>query len=52
MPSLDFLHRHRDYSSLLRIVAVQMAIDPVLVAKYYGSLQRLGLALELKGGTS
>jgi predicted nucleotidyltransferase component of viral defense system len=58
MPSLDLLHRRPNFSSLLRIVAVQMAIDPVLVEKDYWimhclyGLQRLGLAFELKGGTS
>ncbi len=51
MPA-DFLHRHRDFASLLRIVADQMKVQPVLVEKdnwimhcLYG-LQQLEMAFE------
>lgn len=54
----DFLHRHRDFPDLIRIVAREKRIDPVLIEKDYWimhclyGLQQLGLAFELKGGTS
>ncbi len=54
----DFLHKHPDFSDLLRIVAEERGIDPALVEKDYWimqslyGLQRLGLSFELKGGTS
>ena len=57
MPA-DFLHRHKDFASLLRIVADQMKVQPVLVEKDYWimhclyGLQQLEMAFELKGGTS
>jgi hypothetical protein len=53
-----FLHNHADFSALIRIVAQEMAIDPVLVEKDYWimhclyGLQKLGMVFELKGGTS
>lgn len=57
MPT-DYLHNHRDFTALIRIVAEQRGIDPALVEKdhwimhcLYG-LQRLGLTFQLKGGTS
>jgi len=31
----DFLHKHKDFASLLRIVADQMKVQPVLVEKDY-----------------
>ncbi|MDE1902171.1 MAG: nucleotidyl transferase AbiEii/AbiGii toxin family protein, partial [Alphaproteobacteria bacterium] len=58
MPSIEFLHRHPDFSSLLQIVADEKRIAPALVEKDYWimhclyGLQKLGLAFELKGGTS
>ncbi|MGC8495390.1 MAG: nucleotidyl transferase AbiEii/AbiGii toxin family protein [Syntrophobacteraceae bacterium] len=58
MPSFDFLHRHREFSDLLRILGERMSIDPALVEKDYWimhclyGLRRLGLTFELKGGTS
>ncbi|TCP79089.1 nucleotidyltransferase AbiEii toxin of type IV toxin-antitoxin system [Rhizobium sp. PP-CC-2G-626] len=57
MPA-DFLHKHRDFASLLRIVAHQMKVQPVLVEKDYWimhclyGLQQLEMTFELKGGTS
>lgn len=54
----EFLHNHSDFSALIRIVAQEMAIDPVLVEKDYWimhclyGLQKLGMVFELKGGTS
>jgi hypothetical protein len=58
MSFTNFLHRHPDFSGLLQIVAAQMSIAPALVEKDYWlmhclyGLQKLGLAFELKGGTS
>lgn len=58
MASPDFLHNHRDFPDLLRIVGERMGIAPVLVEKDYWimhclyGLQQLGLQFELKGGTS
>lgn len=58
MASRDFLHNHPDFSDLLRIMAGEMSINPVLVEKDYWimhclcGLQQLGLSFELKGGTS
>jgi hypothetical protein len=57
MPA-DFLHNHPEFPELIRIVAQQKGIDPALVEKDYWimhclyGLQQLGLAFELKGGTS
>jgi hypothetical protein len=54
----DYLHNHRQFPALIRIVAEQKDIDPVLVEKDYWimhslyGLQKLGLTFELKGGTS
>jgi hypothetical protein len=58
MASNGFLHNHPDFPELLRIVAQEQGIDPVLVEKDYWimhclyGLQNLGLNFELKGGTS
>lgn len=58
MSEAGFLHNHADFSALIRIVAEEMAIDPALVEKDYWmmhclfGLQNLGMAFELKGGTS
>src|ERR1700730_3851534 len=57
MPA-DYLHNHKQFPELIRIVAKQKDIDPVLVEKDYWimhslhGLQKLGLTFELKGGTS
>lgn len=57
MPT-DFLHNHRDFGALLRIVAEEMKVQPVLVEKDYWimhclyGLQQLKMRFELKGGTS
>jgi hypothetical protein len=55
---LDYLHNHKQFPELIRIVAEQRGIDPALVEKDYWimqslhGLQKLGLGFELKGGTS
>jgi hypothetical protein len=57
MPT-DYLHNHKQFPELIRIVAEQKGIDPALVEKDYWimhclyGLQTLGLTFELKGGTS
>ncbi|MBS0251439.1 MAG: nucleotidyl transferase AbiEii/AbiGii toxin family protein [Proteobacteria bacterium] len=57
MPA-DFLHNHKQFKDLIRIVAADKGIDPALVEKDYWimhclwGLKRLGFAFELKGGTS
>jgi hypothetical protein len=57
MPT-DYLHNHKQFPELIRIVAEQKGIDPALVEKDYwimhslNGLQKLGLTFELKGGTS
>jgi predicted nucleotidyltransferase component of viral defense system len=57
MPA-DYLHNHRQFADLIRIVAEQRHIDPALVEKDYWithclyGLQKLGLTFQLKGGTS
>jgi hypothetical protein len=57
MPA-DYLHNHRQFADLIRIVAEQRGIDPALVEKDYWimhclhGLQELGLTFQLKGGTS
>jgi hypothetical protein len=54
----DFLHKHPQFADLIRIVATNEDIAPALVEKDYWimqslyGLQQLGLAFELKGGTS
>src|SRR5713226_3252318 len=54
----DYLHNHPEFAELIRIVAAEKGIDPALVEKDYWimhclcGLQRLGMKLELKGGTS
>jgi hypothetical protein len=56
--SADFLHNHRQFPELIRIVAQAKAVDPAFVEKDYWimhclyGLQQLGLTFELKGGTS
>ena len=57
MPA-DFLHNHREFPELIRIVAEERGIDPALVEKDYWimhclyGLQQQGMTFELKGGTS
>jgi hypothetical protein len=54
----DFLHNHRQFGDLIRIVADERGIVPALVEKDYWimqslyGLQQLGMAFQLKGGTS
>lgn len=54
----DYLHHHAEFPDLLRIVSEKESIDPALVEKDYWimhclyGLQQLGMAFELKGGTS
>jgi hypothetical protein len=56
--SPDFLHKHAQFSNLIRIAAQERAIDPALIEKDYWimhclyGLQKLGMTFELKGGTS
>lgn len=56
--SADFLHNHKEFPELIRIVADKTDITAVLVEKDYWimhclyGLQRLGMRFELKGGTS
>jgi Nucleotidyl transferase AbiEii toxin, Type IV TA system len=58
MPNLDYLHNHKDFKDLLRIIGEEMGIEPGLVEKDYWikhalfGLQKLALEFELKGGTS
>ncbi|ADU13788.1 nucleotidyl transferase AbiEii/AbiGii toxin family protein [Asticcacaulis excentricus] len=55
---LDYLHNHKDFADLLRIVADDKQIAPVLVEKDYWimhclyGLQQMPMTFELKGGTS
>ena len=48
----NFLHHHRDFGALIRIVADQRGIDPSLVEKDYWimhclyGLQKLGMSFE------
>jgi hypothetical protein len=50
MPA-DYLHNHRQFADLIRIVAEQRGIDPTLVEKDYWimhclyGLQKLGLTV-------
>ncbi len=54
----NYLHNHPEFADLMRIVAGEMSIAVALVEKDYWimhclhGLQALGLAFELKGGTS
>ncbi len=57
MPS-DYLHNHKDFADLIRIVGQEKSIDPALIEKDYWvmhclyELQKMGLTFELKGDTS
>lgn len=54
----DFLHKHKDFPALLRIVGDEKKILPGLIEKDYWimhtlfGLQQNGFEFELKGGTS
>jgi predicted nucleotidyltransferase component of viral defense system len=54
----DYLHNHKDFVALLRIVGNELNIEPILVEKDYWimhvlyGLQQLNFNFELKGGTS
>lgn len=54
----DFLHNHPQFVDLIRIVAEEKGIDPILAEKDYWimhclyGLQQLGFSFQLKGGTS
>ena len=54
----DYLHNHKDFPALLRIVGQEMGIEPILVEKDYWimhilyGLNQLNFTFELKGGTS
>jgi hypothetical protein len=54
----DYLHNHKDFPDLIRIVGEQMKIAPVLVEIDYWimhclyGLQQMGMKFEFKGGTS
>lgn len=54
----SYLHNHPEFSDLVRIVAEEQSINPILVEKNYWimhclyGLQQHGLKFELKGGTS
>lgn len=58
MPPESYLHDHLDFPALIRIVAEERSITPVLVEKDYWimhclyGLKKMGLSFELKGGTS
>lgn len=55
---LDYLHNHKNFRDLLRIVGADLNIDPALVEKDYWimhvlfGLKQQGFQFELKGGTS
>lgn len=54
----DYLHNHKDFPALLRIVGNELNIEPILVEKDYWimhvlyGLKKLNFSFELKGGTS
>lgn len=55
---IDYLHNHKDFAALLRIVASELNIEPILVEKDYWimhvlhGLKQQKFNFELKGGTS
>lgn len=55
---IDYLHNHKDFAALLRIVGNELNIEPILVEKDYWimhvlyGLNQLNFNFELKGGTS
>ena len=54
----DYLHNHKNFRELLRIVGAELNIEPGLVEKDYWimhvlyGLKQQGFQFELKGGTS
>lgn len=54
----DYLHNHKNFRDLLRIVGAELSIEPGLVEKDYWimhvlyGLKKQGFQFELKGGTS
>lgn len=54
----DYLHNHKNFNDLLRIIGAELNIDPGLVEKDYWimhvlyGLKQQGFQFELKGGTS
>lgn len=54
----DYLHNHKDFAALLRIVGTELNIEPGLIEKDYWimhtlhGLKKQGYQFELKGGTS
>ncbi|MEZ7500734.1 nucleotidyl transferase AbiEii/AbiGii toxin family protein [Flavobacterium sp. Arc3] len=54
----DYLHNHKDFAALLRIVGQELSIEPGLIEKDYWimhvlyGLKQQGYKFELKGGTS
>lgn len=54
----DYLHNHKDFPALLRIVGEELGVEPILVEKDYWimhvlyGLKKLNFSFELKGGTS
>ena len=54
----DYLHNHKNFRDLLRIVGAELSIEPGLVEKDYWimhvlyGLKNQGFQFELKGGTS
>ncbi len=56
--SPDYLHNHKEFSDLIRIVGRENSIEPALVEKDYWimhclyGLQKMGMSFQLKGGTS
>ena len=55
---LEYLHNHKDFSSLIRILAEEKNMEPGLIEKDYWimhvlhGLKKQGFQFELKGGTS
>jgi hypothetical protein len=58
MPTIDYLHHHKEFPDLIRIIANERNIDPSLVEKDYWimevlyGLQKQDFNFQLKGGTS
>jgi predicted nucleotidyltransferase component of viral defense system len=58
MATVDYLHHHKEFSELIRIIADEKSIDPSLVEKDYWimhvlyGLKKQGFTFQLKGGTS
>ena len=55
---MAYLHEHKEFESLINIIADKMSIDPYLAEKDYWmmhvlyGLKKQGFEFELKGGTS